>query len=470
MATEFKLPELGEGVDSAEVARVLVAEGDTIEADQDVLELETDKAVAELPCPLAGEIKKIHVSQGDTVEVGQTILTVEESDGEGEHESTDQADKQKEKQKEEEAPEAEKPAQEAEEVDEEAAEEEETRAAKQEDADQPKEPQPAAEREAFEPSRQEADAGEAADEAKRKPAQDRRRQATRVVAGPATRRLARKLDVDLQEIEVDDGRVTQEDVVRAHVAHGGMPGAVPSPKLPDFSRFGPIRREERNRIAQRTTERLTTSWQTIPHVTQHARADITQLEKVRKEYMSAAGADSPKVTVTAVAIKAVTGLLKRFPAFNSSLDVQQNELILKDYCHIGVAVDTQYGLLVPVIRDADRMTIRQLAAQLHDLARAARTRKLKREQMEGGTFTISNQGGIGGEHFTPIINHPEAAILGLGRAHSAVKMVDGQPAERLILPISLSYDHRIVNGADAARFITELSRLLSAPAQLMIEA
>jgi len=290
-----------------------------------------------------------------------------------------------------------------------------------------------------------------------------------VPAGPATRRLARKLNVELEQVEgtgEPGGRVMPEDVVRAHLVQS--PGAS-APELPDFDKFGPTERSERNKIAQVATEHLARSWRLIPHVTQHGRADLTDLEKARRDYNENAGDGAAKVTPTALVAAAVVAALKEFPQFNSSLDAQRNELILKRYYHIGFAVDTEQGLLVPVIRDVDQKSIQDVAGELAELAEKARARQLKKEQMEGGTFTISNQGGIGGASFTPIVNWPEVAILGLSRAEMTVKLRDGSPVERLILPLSLSYDHRVINGADAARFIVRLSELLSDFETLLIE-
>jgi pyruvate dehydrogenase E2 component (dihydrolipoamide acetyltransferase) len=237
-------------------------------------------------------------------------------------------------------------------------------------------------------------------------------------------------------------------------------GIVQAAPLPDFSKFGPIEKLPMNKIFRTAASNLHAAWVTIPHVTQHDLADITELESARKRYVKA-NPNSPKITMTAIMIKAVVGALKAFPNFNSSVDMVSGELVLKQYYHIGVAVDTPNGLVVPVIRNCDQKNVLQVAAELTDIAGRARDRKLKTEEMQGASFTITNLGGIGGTAFTPIVNYPEVAILGMSRGINQLVLEDGQVAERLMLPLSLSYDHRAVNGADAARFIVKLSGSLT---------
>ncbi|MFZ9089734.1 MAG: 2-oxo acid dehydrogenase subunit E2, partial [Planctomycetaceae bacterium] len=237
-------------------------------------------------------------------------------------------------------------------------------------------------------------------------------------------------------------------------------GIVQAAPMPDFSKFGPIEKQPMNRIFRTAASNLHAAWVTIPHVTQHDLADITELEAARKRYVKG-NPNAPKITMTAIIIKAVVGALKAFPTFNSSVDMESGELIVKQYYHIGVAVDTPNGLVVPVIRDCDQKNILQVAAELSDIAVRARDRKLKAEDMQGGTFTITNLGGIGGTGFTPIVNYPEVAILGMSRSIKQLVMNNGQVDERLMLPLSLSYDHRAINGADAARFVVKLSGSLT---------
>lgn len=240
----------------------------------------------------------------------------------------------------------------------------------------------------------------------------------------------------------------------------------PTLSLPDFSQWGPVEPRELNKIARTSAERLSHAWRTIPHVTQHDTADITDLEAGRRRQSDS----GPKITMTVLALKAAVIALREFPQFNSSLDQAAGRLVLKGYYHIGVAVDTEHGLLVPVIRDADRKTIVQLASELAEAAELARQRKLSPDQMKGGTFTITNLGGIGGTTFTPIINPPEVAILGMCRATRQAVVRDEAVAIRLILPLSLSYDHRVINGADGARFLRRVAELLSDPFLLLSEA
>jgi pyruvate dehydrogenase E2 component (dihydrolipoamide acetyltransferase) len=456
MATEFKLPELGEGVESADVSRIYVSEGDEIEANQNIMELETEKAVADLPCPHAGKVSKVHVSEGDTIDVGQTLLSIEELEvdkNEDNQQGDDQSVKEDAAQETQEEPateEKERPqSEERSEVEEDvqSIDEEESAAAEDVESDQEKDaPEPTA-----------ADK-RAEGDGKHVPSP----------AGPATRRLARKLGVDLDDFHPAQGdRIRSEDVVRAYV-ESDKAAALASEPLPDFSRFGTVEREPQNKIARTAARRLSASWRTIPHVTQHGQADITELETARRQHLEHAGDHAVKITLTSIACKSVAGLLKQFPKFNASLDTNTDELILKKHYHMGVAVDTDQGLLVPVIRDADRKSIEQIAAELQRIANQARRRQLAKEDLEGSTFTISNQGGIGGGEFTPIINYPEVAILGMGRARAELRMIDGQPAERLLLPLSLSYDHRVINGADAARFIDRLEQVLSDEFSLLI--
>jgi pyruvate dehydrogenase E2 component (dihydrolipoamide acetyltransferase) len=292
-------------------------------------------------------------------------------------------------------------------------------------------------------------------------------------AGPATRHMARKLGVDLYQVmgTGSGGRITQEDVeayVRDRLAAGGAESvSLAAPSLPDFTKFGPVERQRESKLYRTAAAQLGTSWQTIPHVTQHDLADVTDMEAARKRYLQSAGTDGPKITLTAIAVKACVTLLQEMPRFNSSLDAAAGELVLKKYYHVGVAVDTEHGLVVPVIRDADRKTIHDIAGELTDLAGKARERKLATEQMQGANFTITNLGGIGGTAFTPIVNFPEVAILGMSRARTELRLIDGELQERLMLPLSLSYDHRVINGADAARFIVRLTSLLSQPFGLL---
>ncbi len=459
MAKDFKLPDLGEGVESGDVVRVMVAEGDTITAEQPVVEIETDKAVVEVPCPFAGRIVKVHVSEGSKIKVGATLVTVEESgDGQAATPARSQAKEKAKAAQKQKAPKA------------------EPESAGEEPAEPPAEPAAAEPKKAPAPK-----AGPVAaekKESKPKPADDKPSKAAEtepIPAGPATRRLARELGVELRDVaSAHPGeRLTEEHVkeyVKSRMTAGpSAGGAVAAPPLPDFSQWGEIERKPLSSLQRKTAENLAAAWSLTPHVTQFDEPDITTLEALRKRYREKAGPDGVKLTVTAFVVKAVAGLLKEFPQFNSSLDARTNELIFKRYCHIGIAVDTPAGLIVPVLRDADAKSVIQIAAEMEDLAERTRQRKVALEELKGGTFTITNLGGIGGTAFTPVVNYPEVAILGLARSREVPVLRNGQLASKLVLPLCLSYDHRVVNGADGARFIRRLSELLQDPEMLLLQ-
>jgi pyruvate dehydrogenase E2 component (dihydrolipoamide acetyltransferase) len=467
---DVKLPELAEGVEEAEVVSVLISEGDEIEKDQNILELETDKAVAELPSPEGGKVTKIHVKAGDTVKVGDTILSLGEGGGEAEAKK-EEAEKEKEPEKtdEEEAKEEmetggeeEEPPQKEEEPEE---EQEEEKKPKKKEAE--KEPAKKAEAKKEEPKEESKAAGK---EEKEEPT---RKTAKGASAGPATRRLARELGVDVDDVPGSGpgGRVTEDDVRnyvrdlaagKEEVSTGG-----PAPELPDFSEWGEIERKPFKGIRRKTAETVGISWRHIPHVTQHDVADITEFEATRKRYKGKE--DAPHLTITAVAVKAAAIALQEFPQFNTSLDPDASELIYKHYYHIGVAVDTEHGLLVPVIRDVDRRSIMEIAAELEEVSQKARDRKLDISEMRGGTFTITNLGSIGGTSFTPIVLHPQVAILGMARGRREPVVREGGEIEpRMMLPLSLSYDHRVIDGADGARFVRRVAVLLSEPYEMVL--
>lgn len=477
MAIEFKLPEVSEGVKTADVSDILVAEGDVITAGQVVVEVETEKAVAPVECPHAGRVAKIHVSPGQSVPIGAVLLTIEESAAKGSGGAAERgggggkAGKSANGEKAA-APKGGDPA--------ERAGGEEPFPAYTENEGGAK--APAAPVKAAAPATTPSRVSSANGDDGRTP----------VPAAPSVRRLARELGVDLYRVQGSGraGRITAEDV-RAF-AEGGEPtgtgiavaggprgGALAAsargelapmaaPQLPDFSQYGPVTRQKMNKLARTSAANLSYAWATIPHVTQHDLADITDIEASRKAFMAGAGAKGPKITMTAIMVKGVVAALKQHPAFNSSLDLGSGELVLKDYYHIGIAVDTEAGLVVPVIRDADKKTILQIAAELTEIAGKARDRKLQMSDMQGGTFTITNLGGIGGTSFTPIVNYPEVAILGMSRSQTQLRLEDGKVVERLMLPLSLSYDHRVINGADAARFISTLSGSLSDFMRLLV--
>lgn len=427
MTIDFKLPKLDDNINSADVAEIHIAVGDTIEAGQVIMELETDKAVMELQCPHAGKITKILVKKGETISTGQPIVQLEPSGGGGA--SLNGGAK-------------------------------ETKAASAGKAA---------------PAATAAPAAATAAPPKPAPAVGTNRiEGLPLPAGPATRRLARSLGVNLASVRGTGagGRITLEDVARAAVGSGGgggTGGGIVIPPLPDFTQWGAVDRQPLTKLQKTSANNLTLAWQIIPHVTQHDLADVTELETTRRQFQESLGKGGPKVTMTAIALKAAVACLREFPLFNASLDSQTNELVLKRYYHIGVAVDTPNGLVVPVIRDVDKKTVLQLAGELTEMAGKARDRKLAVSEMMGGTFTITNLGGIGGTGFTPIVNYPEVAILGMSRSQKQLQLVDGQVQNRLMLPLSLSYDHRVINGADAARFVSKLCGLFSDSFRLLLE-
>ncbi|HET6325565.1 MAG TPA: dihydrolipoamide acetyltransferase family protein [Planctomycetaceae bacterium] len=478
MSTEFKLPLISEGVEAADIAAVHVHEGDVIEAGQIVLEVETEKAVAEIPAPSAGRVEKILVKQGQTVKIGQLLLTIDESAAKSSASSASPAPSAKETPP---APQKSEPAKApaASTPTESPVRQAASPSAATVTASRPAAPAPAPAKASPAPAVATATAQQSAAPSlvpERGEASDNGHDTVPIPAGPATRRMARELGVDLHRVSGSGpgGRVTTDDVqsfVRSlttgRAAQSGPPGA--GVTLPPFDRFGAIERVPINKLGRVSAANLALAWQTVPHVTQHELADVTELEEARQGYVRTIGQNAPKVTMTAIMVKAVVGALKAFPHFNSTIDLAAGELIVKHYFHIGVAVDTDFGLLVPVIPDADRKTVLVIAQELGVLAAKARERKLDLADMQGGTFTITNLGGIGGTAFTPIVNFPEAAILGMSRTQKQLKLIDGKVVERLMLPLSLSYDHRIVNGADAARFIVKLSGILSDPFKLLIE-
>jgi pyruvate dehydrogenase E2 component (dihydrolipoamide acetyltransferase) len=450
MATELKLPALGENVDEGVVSEIRVSVGDKIAKDQPVLDIDTDKATVEVPAFEGGTVREIRVKKGDRIKVGQVILTL---DG-GAEEKADKSEKKEEVKAEH------KGAQEPE------------RQLKEKAA-----PAPAPETE----SKQEPEARQVP-EARQEPESERASEVKQAPApaAPSVRRVARELGVDIHEVTGSGpaGRISADDVrsyARSLVT--GMKSAAPASapaiaaraQLPDFSRWGEIERQPMTSLRRKTAENMQYAWQSVPHVTQFDQADITELEQLRKQFGKKTEAAGGKLTVTAIALKVVASALKVFPQFNASIDMTTSEIIYKSYYHIGVAVDTDRGLLVPVIRDADKKNIQQLSIELNELAEKARGKKLTLDEMQGGTFTITNLGGIGGTSFTPIVNAPEVAILGVSRASHQPVLAGERFEPRLMLPLSLSYDHRLIDGADAARFLRWVAGALEQPFLLALE-
>jgi pyruvate dehydrogenase E2 component (dihydrolipoamide acetyltransferase) len=425
MASEIKLPALKENVDVVEVNAVRVAAGDAVTKDQVLLEVQADKTALDVPSPEAGRITEIRVKVGEQIKIGQVIALIEAGgNGQKTHAKV-------------EAPTAKAPQQ--------------SPARKEQPA--PAKSAPTAPLPAPTATAPAVDGGAV------------------VHAGPAARRLARELGVDLRRVtgSARHGRVVEDDVksfVR-EIAAGAVPvaavGQAVAPPLPNFESFGPVQREDLSRVRRLTAKQMSLAWSLVPHVTQHDSADITDLEAFRKQQAGR----GPKLTVTAFALKACAIALKEYPQFNSSLDAANSQLILKRYYHIGVAVDTDAGLLVPVIRDVDKKSVAELAEELNATAEKARQGKA---DMGGGTFTITNLGGIAGTGFTPIVNWPEVAILGLSRSRLEPVVRDGAVTPRLMLPLSLSYDHRVIDGAAAARFTRRLAELLENPLIMVLHA
>jgi pyruvate dehydrogenase E2 component (dihydrolipoamide acetyltransferase) len=438
MASEIKLQALKENVDTVEVNAVKVAPGEVVAKDQALLEVQADKAALEVPSPVAGRVTKVLVKAGDQIKIGQVYCLID-SGGNGESTATQTAAK----------------------------------------------PEPAAV--VREPAKKEAPAPRTPAVATighhkpQPPMIDRPSPAPPpalehiVPAGPATRRLARELGVDLSQVRGTGrhGRVVEEDIkeyVRQLASGAGIPmpaagPAIQAPPLPNFEEWGPVEAQPLGAVRKATARQMSLAWSLIPHVTQHDLADITDLEAFRKQQSDGKG---PKLTVTAFILKASASLLREFPTFNATIDLAGGRLLLKRYYHIGVAVDTDNGLLVPVLRDVDKKSVRQLAEELTTTAERARQRKLDGNELKGGTFTITNLGGIGGTGFTPIVNYPEVAILGLSRSRLEPVVRGGQIVPRLMLPLSLSYDHRVIDGAAAARFTRRLAEMLENPMLMLL--
>jgi len=438
MAKEFKLPDLGEGIHEGEILSVRVSKGDSVNEGDIILEVETDKAAVEVPSPYTGVVEEIRVKPGDTVNVGDVMMTFRVG---------------------EEAAEPEKPAE------------------KRVEEKPPKE----------KPEKKPSEAEEKRPE--KKPPEGP------VPASPATRRLARELEVDLRQVTPSgpEGLVTAEDV-RAfaegkekpverreekpekkpeEMPREAKPLVVPAPKLPDFSKWGPIERVPLRSIRKATAKQMALAWSQIPHVNNQDVADMSKLEAFRRKHRAEIEAKGGKLSHTVFALKAAATALKAFPRFNSSMDTQAGEIVKKHYYHVGVSVATDDGLIVPVIRDVDRKSILDLSIELKELAERTRQRKVNLEELQGGTFTITNVGPVGGGQFVPIINYPEVAILGMGAA-TMQPAVTGNEKQgyriepRLLMPLVLCIDHRVLDGADAVPFLRMIVEALEDPEELFM--
>jgi pyruvate dehydrogenase E2 component (dihydrolipoamide acetyltransferase) len=461
--TEFKVPELGENVAAGDVTRVLVNVGDTIKKDQSVLELETDKATIEVPSSVAGVVKEIKVKQGDKVKVGAVVLTVDES-GNG---AAAPAKAEARAEAKAESPKAEPPKVEA-------AAEEKPADTKPAAAESPKVVSMPRRQDAPEQKPEPAPPAAAARAAQ--PARAERGPAA--PASPAVRRLAREIGIDVHDVPGTGpgGRISQDDVkeharrILSSLPALGSGGAAapagaarPARQLPDFQKWGEVERQAWSNIRRATSEHLGYAWNTIPHVTQCDKADVTALEELRKKYKEQVAKAGGNLTVTAMLVRILATAVKRFPQFNASIDTERGEIVYKKFVNVGVAVDTDRGLLVPVIRNADQKNITEIAVELNQIAGKARDKKLSLDDMSGGGITISNLGGIGGTYFTPIVNWPEVAILGVSRAATEPVWKNDAFEPRQMLPLSLSYDHRIIDGADAMRFLRWVVEAIEQP-------
>jgi pyruvate dehydrogenase E2 component (dihydrolipoamide acetyltransferase) len=441
MAQEFKLPELGDNIDSIQVVRVLVSAGGAVEIEQPVLELETDKATIEVPSTVAGMVAAVHVNAGDAIKTGQLIFSLAEGAGAA-------------------AKAPEKPAQPS-----------KPESAPAPVAASPAKPEPAAAPAVAAAPPQEvavtpAPAAPAAVPAGKK-----------VPAAPSVRRFAREIGIDLEQVTGTGphGRVSKDDVkaysrkLNSERSSGPVPGIAHVPPLPDFTRWGGVERKKMSVIRTKTAEHMTLSWSQVPHVTIYEKADISELEQLRKKYAPLAEKEGGKLTMAVMVCKIVAHALRRFPIFNSSADMSTREIVYKQYVNLGVAVNTPRGLMVPAIRDADKKNMVQLAKEIQELAGKCRDGKIKLEEIEGSTFTVTNLGRICGEYFTPIVNYPEVAILGMGRAADEARVLDGKILPRTMLPLSLSFDHRVIDGADGAAFLGWIREAIEEPLVLALE-
>ena len=432
MTSEVRLPELGEGVERAEVVRVLVAPGDAVVVDQPLLEIETDKATVEVPSPAAGTVATLAVEAGATIAVGQLILSLEAGGTAAEGPQPPQGPDH--------AP---------------------LTAAAPPPVPSPPPLAPPAAGPATAPAQATASIPTPP------PAAPELGPARAAQAAPSIRKLAREIGVDINTVRGSGagGRVGLDDV-KAHARRAmdrlrtGAAPAVP-PALPDFSRWGPIERMPIRSLRRTVARRMSQAWQTVPHVTQQDQADISEFEAVRRT-LTRTSPELP-LTLTAFAVAVVAAALKEFPPFNASLDLARDEIVYKHYINIGVAVDTERGLIVPVIKDADRKSLGTLSTEIAALATTVRTTGATREDLEGGTFTVTNLGGLGGTAFTPIVNYPEVAILGLSRSAPTPVFINDRFEARPMLPLSLSYDHRLIDGADAVRFLRWMVTRLEHP-------
>ena len=419
---EIRLPPLGEGADSGAVSSIFVKIGDSISKDQPIIELESEKAVASIPSPASGVVRGIHVKKGDQVKVGQVLVSLAD-DGTSAAQSG--------------------------------------------------------------PSHSQAPVISVAPTGRLVQETDPPRELVESPAptlsegvsppaSPSIRRLARELGIDLTKVRGSErgGRIVMADLKRyvGQLQQPSSPAASsqvvrPAPissaaPLPDFAKWGPVTRDKMSSLRLTISKRMTQSWGNVPHVTQFDEADITTLLQLRKTHINAYKKKGAHLTLLPLVMKALISLLRKHPAFNASIDTATGEVVYKHYYHFGIAIDTEQGLVVPVVKDVDKKSVLDLSLEIQAVAERTRQRKITLNEMQGGTFTISNQGAIGGGHFTPLINAPEVAILGMGMGKLKAVVRGSKIEQRSMLPLALSYDHRLIDGADAARFVSGLTELL----------
>jgi pyruvate dehydrogenase E2 component (dihydrolipoamide acetyltransferase) len=464
MAIEIKLPALGDDIDSGDVLEVKVHEGEMIQKDQGILEIETDKATVEVPSTHAGKVLKVHIRDGQTVSIGAPLITLEESAGGERSQSGPEEGRGAGKSAAAAPPPAASPdraqpgparpdGEAAERADESAVSESGGRSARTTEA-----PRPA-------PAARPGSAGEEPGGA--------------IPAGPSVRRFAREVGVDLSGVAGSGpgGRILREDVLSlvrtaSEVARGraapGQPADKAAEEVLEQDAWGPVRREKLPKIRKTIAAKMAESWSAAPRVTNYDDADVTELDRIRQSSKDDYAADGIKLTSLPFVIKAVAMSLRKHPVINASIDVEQDQVVYKQYVHIGVAVDSPRGLVVPSLRHADKLSIPDIARQLAQLAEKVRGGNYSVDELRGSTFTISNLGAVGGTYSTPMINVPEVAILLLGRARKMPVVVDDKVVVRLVMPLSLSYDHRLVDGAAAARFLNDVRAFLEAPSRLLL--
>jgi len=455
---DFKLPELGEEVEGGDIINITVSEGDSVKKEQTLMEIETDKAVIELPAPVEGTITKLHVKQGDNVKIGQLLVTFDSNGGQ---------------------PETTAP-----------KKEESKSVSKSESGNEKQDSAKVVSEEVSEPEKKHFDEKEssksddsethnvisiAAKEDKKIESSGDAVSTSIIPASPSVRRLAREIGVDISMVDGSGpgGRISEEDV--KEFARSNISEPVQESKAEFVEATVQITKapvgsvEDMSKVRTITAQRLTEAWK-APHVTQHDKADITDMEKIRKQYADQVKQAGGKLSMTSILTKICAHALNKFPNFNNSIDMNKLQIINNADINVGIAVDTVRGLLVPVVKNADKKNITQISVEISDLSERSRNKKIKVEELQGSTFTITNLGGIGGTYFTPILNPPNVAILGVSRAVIEPVYIDGEFNPRLMMPLSLSYDHRIIDGANAVRFLRWIVEAIENPFLTLLDS